>query len=216
MNDLGNKQVMAKNILKYMKLHDKSRQDVCQAIGVKYTTFTDWVKGKSYPRIDKIELMARYFGITKSDLIEDYDNESGMVNYNNVFPISTQTLPVLGKIACGTPKFMDEDRSFYVKDGTSIKADFVLIAYGDSMVNARINDGDLVFIRQQPTVDNGEIAAVAIGDEATLKRIYYYQDKSLMILKAENPKYEDMIYSGEELEDVRILGKAVAFQSDVY
>ena len=84
------------------------------------------------------------------------------------------------------------------------------------MVNARINDGDLVFIHQQPVVENGDIAAVAIGDDATLKRIYYYQDKSLMILKAENPKYEDMIYSGEELEDVRILGKAVAFQSDVF
>ena len=144
-----------------------------------------------------------------------WDDSAALPLYSNIASISTQSLPVLGKIACGTPKFMDEDRSFYVKDGTSIKADFVLIASGDSMVNARINDGDLVFIHQQPVVENGEIAAVAIGDEATLKRIYYYQDKSLMILKAENPKYEDMIYSGEELEDVRILGKAVAFQSDV-
>lgn len=64
-------------------------------------------------------------------------------------------------------------------------------------------------------VENGEIAAVVIGDEATLKRVYYYQEKALLILKPENPKYEDLIYSGSELEDVHILGKAVAFQSDV-
>ena len=70
-NNLGNKQIMARNIQKYMELNDKSRQDVCKALGIKYTTFTDWIKGKTYPRIDKIELMARYFGISKSDLVEE-------------------------------------------------------------------------------------------------------------------------------------------------
>lgn len=71
MSDLGNKEIMAKNIMYYMEKHDKTRQDMCEALGVKYTTFTDWVKGKSYPRIDKIELMANYFGISKSDLVEE-------------------------------------------------------------------------------------------------------------------------------------------------
>lgn len=72
---LGNKEIMAKNILRYMELHNKSRNDMCEALGVKYTTFTDWVKGKSYPRIDKIELMANYFGISKADLVEDTRRE---------------------------------------------------------------------------------------------------------------------------------------------
>lgn len=71
MSDLGNKEIMAKNIMYYMEKYDKTRQDMCEALGVKYTTFTDWVKGKSYPRIDKIELMANYFGISKSDLVEE-------------------------------------------------------------------------------------------------------------------------------------------------
>lgn len=71
MSNLGNKAVMAKNIKYYMELHNKTRNDMCDALGVKYTTFTDWVKGNAYPRIDKIELMANYFGITKADLIED-------------------------------------------------------------------------------------------------------------------------------------------------
>ena len=71
MGGLGNKEIMAKNIRYYMEKYGKSRQDMCDALGVKYTTFTDWVKGNSYPRIDKIELMANYFGISKADLVED-------------------------------------------------------------------------------------------------------------------------------------------------
>lgn len=74
MNGLGNKAIMAKNIQFYMDKYGKSRQDMCEALGVKYTTFTDWVKGNSYPRIDKIELMANYFGISKSDLVEDHNS----------------------------------------------------------------------------------------------------------------------------------------------
>ena len=85
------------------------------------------------------------------------------------------------------------------------------------MVGARILDGDIVFIRKQEMVDNGEIAAVVVNNdnEATLKRLFYYKEKSLLILKAENPTYEDLIFQGEELNEVHILGKAVAFQSDV-
>lgn len=74
MSGLGNKEIMAKNIQFYMDKYGKSRQDMCNALGVKYTTFTDWVKGNSYPRIDKIELMANYFGISKSDLVEERKN----------------------------------------------------------------------------------------------------------------------------------------------
>lgn len=71
MSNLGNKQIMAQNIQYYMDKYEKSRQDMCEALGVKYTTFTDWVKGNAYPRIDKIELMANYFGISKADLVEE-------------------------------------------------------------------------------------------------------------------------------------------------
>lgn len=74
MGNLGNKEIMAKNIQYYMDKYDKTRQEMCDALGVKYTTFTDWVKGNSYPRIDKIELMANYFGISKADLVEDHND----------------------------------------------------------------------------------------------------------------------------------------------
>lgn len=74
MSNLGNKEIMAKNIQCYMNKFDKTRQEMCDALGVKYTTFTDWVKGNSYPRIDKIELMANYFGISKAELVEDHND----------------------------------------------------------------------------------------------------------------------------------------------
>ena len=83
------------------------------------------------------------------------------------------------------------------------------------MIGARILEGDIVFIRAQSMVDNGEIAAVRIGNEATLKRVYYYPEKGKLVLQAENPKYEPLVYIGEELNEIEILGKAVAFQSDV-
>jgi len=76
MGGLGNKEIMAKNIRYYMDKHGKTRYDMCEALGVKYTTFTDWVKGNAYPRIDKIELMANYFGISKSDLVEERTKET--------------------------------------------------------------------------------------------------------------------------------------------
>ena len=75
-NSLGNKKIMAKNIQYYMDVNNLSRRDVCQAIGVKYTTFTDWVRGNVYPRIDKIELMANYFGVTKADLVEEHNQDN--------------------------------------------------------------------------------------------------------------------------------------------
>lgn len=135
--------------------------------------------------------------------------------FDNILPISTQKIPFLGSVACGQPIYAEEDKESYIVLGTNIKADFCLRAQGDSMVDARIHDGDIVYVRQQEAVDNGEIAVVLIGDEATLKRVYYYPDKQKLLLQPANPKYEPFIYVGDELDQIRILGKAVAFQSDV-
>ncbi|MBQ7757028.1 MAG: helix-turn-helix domain-containing protein [Oscillospiraceae bacterium] len=141
------------------------------------------------------------------------DTASFIDSYDNLSPIHLKKFPMLGEIACGEPIWADEDKEHYVMAGMDIKADFCLTAKGDSMVNARINDGDIVFIRQQPIVENGEIAAVIIGNEATLKRWYFYKEESKLMLVAENPKYPPLVYMNEELETVRCLGKAVYFMS---
>ena len=142
-------------------------------------------------------------------------DEEDLKFFDNLFPIETKKFPLLGNIACGKPIFADEQFEAYVEAGANIKADFCLRAKGDSMIGARIYDGDIVFIHKQEMVDDGEIAAVLIDDEATLKRVYYYPEKNLLILKAENSNYEDLVYTGEQLDHIIILGKAVAFQSDV-
>jgi len=136
-------------------------------------------------------------------------------NMQDFYPLEIVKVPLLGEISCGRPIFANEDRECYMKLGTSIHADFCLTARGDSMINARINDGDVVFIRKQSAVDNGDIAAVIIDDETTLKRVYYYPDQQKLVLQAENPKYEPFVYVGLELESIEILGKAVGFQSDI-
>lgn len=121
-------------------------------------------------------------------------------------------LPLLGRIACGEPVFAAEEHGEYLPVA-GIDADFCLTARGDSMIGARIFDGDIVFIRRQDTVNDGEIAAVIIGDEATLKRVYYSPEDEKLILSPENPRYAPMVFVGRELESIKILGKAVAFQS---
>ena len=120
-------------------------------------------------------------------------------------------VPLLGAIACGEPIYREEDE--WISLPTDIKADFCLRCEGDSMINARINDGDIVFIQSCEIVDNGQIAAVSINNEATLKRVYYYPEKNKLVLSPENPKYEPFVYTNEELDDIRILGKAVMFLS---
>lgn len=138
-----------------------------------------------------------------------------MEQYDNIHPIRLKRFPLLGEIACGEPIFADEDKESFVMADMDIRADFCLRAKGDSMVNARINDGDIVFIREMPIVENGDIAAVIIEEEATLKRVYYDRDNNLLQLVAENPRYKPLVYQGEELNHIRILGKAVYFMSEI-
>jgi repressor LexA len=142
-------------------------------------------------------------------------NASSVPNYPDIFPIERRRIPVLGEIACGTPILTDEQHDSFVMSGTNLDADFCLRAKGDSMIGARIQDGDIVFIKKSDMVANGEIAAVVIEDEATLKRVYYYPEKSKLILTPENPKYEPLVFMGPELDEIHILGKAVAFQSEI-
>lgn len=144
----------------------------------------------------------------------DYETEA-TETVDNIYKLDKIKLPFLGKVACGEPIFADEDRESYIMVGTDIGADFCLQCQGDSMINARIHDGDIVFVKKTDIVENGEIAVVIIDDEATLKRFFYYREQNLVILKPENPKYQDIILTGEKLEQVKVIGKAVAFQSDV-
>ena len=127
----------------------------------------------------------------------------------------TKDIPLIGTIACGEPILAEENIEEYVKVNKNISAEFALRCKGDSMIDARIRSGDIVYIHQQPDVENGEIAAVLIGNEATLKRVFKYPEKNMLMLRPANSSYEDLIYTGDELNDIRIIGKAVAFLSKI-
>ena len=166
----------------------------------------------------KIKLFAEALETTQADLmgwyIENSDTTQSLSNIENIIPLpNTKEIPLLGKIACGDPITAVENIEDYVEVPEFTYADFALTCQGDSMINARINDGDIVYIRQQPEVENGEIAAVLIDGEATLKRVFY--GKGTIMLQAENPTYQPMMFSKEAILDVRILGKATYFLSKV-
>ena len=131
-------------------------------------------------------------------------------NAQDILPIHRRAMPVLGEIAAGVPIYAREEYETLICDDT-LKCDFALRVRGDSMIGARIYDGDIVFIRSQEDVDDGDIAAVVLDDEATLKRVYHV--KKGLQLRSENPKYQPMLFTLDECSSIRILGKAVGFQS---
>lgn len=203
-----------KDILKSRRQElNLTMKEVATSVGVNEGTISRWESGNiANMKKDKIMALAKALQISPAVIIGWDDGSTILPAYPNIHPVTKRTLPVLGEVACGEPRFMNEEIEFYADELEGIHADYVLVAHGDSMIGARIHDGDLVFVKKQEEVENGEIAVVAINDEATLKRVFYYRERGLMILKAENSAYEDMIYQGTELADVHVLGKAVAFQ----
>lgn len=187
-------------------------EDVGSFVGVGKSTVRKWERGDiENMKRDKINLLSQVLKLSPLTFI------TGEVEYgmpDNIIPLpKTKAVPLLGTIACGKPILAVENVSCYVRIDEEVKVDFALECKGDSMINARIFDGDVVYIREQPDVENGEIAAVLIGEEATLKKVYKYPSK--IVLCPENPLYDNIVYSEEKMNEVRILGKAVAFLSMV-
>lgn len=185
---------------------------IADAMGVAEATVQRWESGniKSI-RHEKISKLAEILMVSPSALMGWEQSESLPAN---IIPMpEMRKIPLLGTIACGAPVFADEHMDGEVDIPSNIHADFALVCKGDSMINARIFDGDIVYIRKQETVENGEIAAVLIDNEATLKRFKLYNDH--ISLEPENPMYKPLVFWNEEMNEVRIIGKAVAFTSSV-
>lgn len=205
MSDLGNKEVMAKNIRFYLNKNNITNTDICKSLNLSMSTFSDWIHAKTYPRIDKIELMANYFGIEKSDLVENRATAGSRKN-------SGITINVLGRVAAGIPIEAVEDiidTEEISEEMASTGEFFGLKIKGDSM-EPRICDGDVVIVRQQNDADSGDIViALVNGDDATCKRLTKYAGGIGLI--SLNSKYEPMMFSEEDIKDkpVKIIGKVV-------
>lgn len=182
-------------------------QQVGDAVGVSKSTVQKWESGEIEDmRLSKAASLAEVLKVSPLWIMGIIDDMNGPYTRPQ-----TKRVPLLGCIAAGKPICATEEWEEYIELSGDMHVDFCLRVRGDSMIDARICDGDLVFIRSQPVVDNGDIAVVLIDDEATLKR--FYRTDGGVILKPENSRYEPRFYSHRDFKQVRVLGRAVLFQS---
>ncbi len=185
--------------------------ELSRRTGISKPRLSQYLSGVYVPKADAICAMAQALNVSETYLLGTSDNPTVAEIKNTNFKF----LPVVGEIACGAPIFANEEDGDMVVTDAETDADFCLIAKGDSMKDARICNGDTVFIKKSDTVNNGEIAAVIINDEATLKRVYYYPESEKLMLIPENSSYEPLVFTGRDLEKIHIIGRAVAFKSDI-
>lgn len=184
-----------------------TQQQVAERLDINHTTYCGYETGKRKPNPQRIKALAQILNTPADVLLE-----------TEAYAMNTAPMPAivgkprLGTIACGTPILAEQNIEGYDQVPDYVKCDFTLVCRGDSMIGARIHDGDVVCIRQQPTVENGQIAAVLVdGDEATLKRFYF--NDGVVTLQAENPAYPPKVFTGEDVNKVRVLGLATHFIS---
>lgn len=195
-----------------------TQEELGQRIGVKNAAVHKYESGRVVNlKQTTIEKLAQAFGVKPSYLLGYDDEKDDLFGITDILPPpSMRAVPRLGEIACGEPILTPdniEDTDLVPDD---LDCDFTLQAKGDSMINARINDGDIVCIKQTPVVENGEIAAVLIDDmetETTLKR--FSKTDNAIILMPENGAYQPLVFTGKDMNKVRVLGKAVYFISKV-
>ena len=204
---------LGERIRNLRKSKNITQEELAKMIGVKRSVISKYENGSVNISTNNLLEISKALAIPIEVFLGN-DQISELINkYDNISSVKMKRFPLLGEIACGEPIFAQEDKENFIMADMDINADFCLTAHGDSMINARIHDGDIVFIKQMPIVDNGDIAAVIIDYEATLKRVYYYPQKNKLVLSPENPKYEPFVYVNEELDQIHILGKAVYFMS---
>lgn len=203
---------IAENIKRIRLEHGLSQAELGKIAGVSDKAVSTWELGIKVPRMGAVEKMANYFGIAKSVILDDVP--TAPVTSKPIPPgfepmPKMVKVPLIGSIACGTPILAEQNIKNYIGVPEEWNADFALECHGDSMTPT-ICDGDVVCIRSQPEVEQGQIAAVRIGEEATLKHFYF--QNGVMTLLADNPTVcPPMVYTGPQLDDVQVEGLAVGF-----
>lgn len=195
--------ILVKNLLFYLDRLGLTQTEFARELGYPETTVSNWFNKNTYPRPDKIQEMANYFGVRRTDLTENNEEQQAPLK-------NAKSVPIIGTIAAGSPLLAEENIVDYFLIDSRVDADFGLTVKGESMINANIFDGDIVFIRKQPTLENGEIGAILLENEATLKR--FSKTDGSVILQAENPNMTDWprVYTNG---NIQVLGKLVGVYS---
>ena len=196
------KRIFSKNLRKYMSLNNKTQVDLINDLGFNKSAVSTWCNGTRLPRMDKVDALAKYFGIRRSDLIEDKSESK----------IKPTTIPVLGSVPAGVPIEAIQDIIDYkeIDAATAAKGEYFALQVKGSSMEPRICEGDIVIVRKQDDVDSGEIAIVMVnGDNATIKRLLKYEDG--IRLMPTNPAYEPLYFTNDEIleKPVKVLGKVI-------
>jgi len=195
------KKIFAKNILKLRKNKNLTQKELGEALELGKTTISQWESAQKLPNAGSIEKIAAFFNIPKSTLFEEGNGQ--FTSYGHLI-----NLPVVGKVSCGNGVIAYEEIESYEptpEDWVSGGEYFYLVAEGDSMTGARIYDGDLVLIRRQEEVEDGDIAAVLIDENVFLKRVYKQNDA--LILQSENPNFPPIVADPKNDSIIRVIGK---------
>lgn len=203
-----------------MKFHERLKSlrcsknitqgELAKMTGLSRSAVSMYESGKRRPDYETLEMLADFFNVNMDYLLGKSDTNTDILKLKNIVPIEKRMVPIIGQIAAGKPILADEHIEAFLPCDTGVHADFGLVVSGDSMIGADIHDGDVVFIRSQPIVDDGQIAAVRIDDDATLKRFYKNPDGDGCTLVSMNPQYPPMIFNSDNCDSIQIIGLAVA------
>lgn len=206
----NNKYTLAKNLSYYMAEKGIDRTQLCDDLGFKYSTVSEWLSAKKYPRMDKIEMLSNYFGIMKSDLIEDKLNSLTPTDIR----ANTKPVPLVGRVAAGLSCHAEDNIEGYILTDCELLHEgyeyFWLTVKGDSM-EPELHDGDRVLVREQETLDSECFAVVRIdGEDGVVKRVRIDRDK--ITLTSVNHYYPPRIFVREEMNRIAVVGKVVQSQ----
>ena len=207
-----------------MSIRNLKQIDIRLSTGISRSLMSQYVNGYCIPKSDKLYLLAKALNVNEAWLMGlDVPMEripDDVRRFENVVEMPKLVkVPLVGDIACGEPILAEQNIEDYINMPVDVKGKFALRCKGDSMINARIFDGDIVFINPELQVENGQIAAVLVDDpdttnkQATLKRVYFYENR--IELRPENPMFPVLNFEGKERASVRIIGKAVGFLSTI-
>lgn len=198
------------NLKYYMNLRGLDQAALADRIGVAASTVSAWYNGVKYPRVDAMQRLADALGVNMVTL--QSERSEAELRVTNLVPVRRRRIPVVGQIAAGQPIFTDNDCEEFIEADVATKCDVAIRVVGDSMVPTFL-DGDFVLVRCQPDVDDGQIAAVIIGDEATLKHLYHV-DGGIQLV-SDNPRYKPMTFTSANSDYISVYGLAVAYQRKI-
>lgn len=207
MSEENYRSTFAKKLKYYMDLNGKNQMDLMRDLHLGSSTVSSWCTGSKLPRMGKIQMLADYFGINKSDLIEN-DTANSELPTNAIPYNPTHRIPILGRISAGRPIYAEENIEGYIYTELNHGGEyFALRVNGDSMNAAHLVNGSIVVVRKQDFVDDGEIAVVLVGDdEATVKRFYHTDNIVTLMPQSTNPEHQPQIYDLKNT-NIRIIGK---------